>query len=93
MTYLRRLKYIPKKMSFPWHLWDVSKISLAGICDFWKIPHKMVLCDFRTVIEIFGKIDVGPLEAFKKWNEQCMVINQVCHEYQLADFCVRILES
>ena len=84
MTSLRRLKHISKKMSFLWHLWDVSKTSLAGICDFWKKPYKMVFCDFRRVTEIFGKLDVGPLETFKKWNEQCMVINQVCHKYQLA---------
>ena len=93
MTSLRRLKHISKKMSFPWHLWDVSKTSLAGICDFSKIPHKTVLCDFRRVTEIFGKIDVRPLETFKKWNEQCIVINQVCHKYHLAEFCVRILEN
>ena len=81
MTSLRRLKHISKKMSFPWHLWDVWKIFLAGICDFSKIPQKMVLCDFRRLNEIFVKIDMGPLESFKKWNEQCMVIDQVCHEY------------
>ena len=52
----------------------------------------MVLCDFRRVTEIFDKI-VGQLETFKKWNEQYMVINQACQEYQLADICVRILES
>ena len=93
MMSLRRFERMSKKMSFPWHLWDVPKTSLVGIYDFSKIPHKMVLCDFRRLTEIFGKIDVGPLETFKKWNEQCMVINQVCHKYQLADFCVRILES
>ena len=26
-------------------------------------------------------------------SKQCMVINQVCHWYQLADICVRILAS
>ena len=55
MTSLRCLKHISKKMSFLWHLWDVSKTSLAGICNFSKIPHKMVLCDFRRVTEILVK--------------------------------------
>ena len=48
VTSLRRLKNISKKMSFLyskkmpflWRLCDVSKTSLAGICDFSKIPHK-----------------------------------------------------
>ena len=56
----------------------------------------MVSCDLCRVTEIFDKIDVGPLETLKKQNvfwEQCIVINQVCHEYQLADICVRILAS
>ena len=42
------------------------------------------------------KKDVGPLETLKKWNvfgEQCIAINQVCHEYQWADICVRVLPS
>ena len=51
----------------------------------------MVFCDFCRVT--FGNIDVGLLETFKKRNEQYMVINQVCNKNQLADFCVRILES
>ena len=95
MTSFRRLEHISKNMSFPWHLWDVSKTSLAGICDFSKIPHKMVSCDFRRVTEIFDKIDVRPLETLKKWNVfwECMVINQVYHEYHLADICVRVLAS
>ena len=29
-----------KKMSFVWRLWNVSKTSLASICDFSKIHHK-----------------------------------------------------
>ena len=50
----------------------------------------MVLFDFCKVIEISNKIDVGPLETLKKWNvfwEQCIAINQVCHECQWADIC------
>ena len=96
ITPLGRLELISKNMSFPWHLWDVSETSLASICDFSKIPHRMVSCDLCRVTEIFDKIDVGPLETLKKRNvfwEQCIVINQVCHEYQLADICVRILAS
>ena len=34
------LDHISKKLSFPWRLWDVSKISLASIFGFSKIPHK-----------------------------------------------------
>ena len=40
VTYLRRLEHISKKMSFQWHLWDVSKTSSVSICSFSKIPHK-----------------------------------------------------
>ena len=56
----------------------------------------MVSCDFRRITEIFDKIDAESLETLKKLNvfeEQCMVINEVCHEYQLADICLRILAS
>ena len=50
----------------------------------------MVSCDFRRVVEISDEIDVGPLDTLKKWNvfwEQCIAINQVCHEYQWTDIC------
>ena len=40
VTSLRRLQRIWRKMSFPWRLWDISKTSLASICDFSKISHK-----------------------------------------------------
>ena len=56
----------------------------------------MVSYDFRGVTEIFDKIDVGPLATLKKWNvfwEQSKAISQVCHEYQWADICVRVLTS
>ena len=55
----------------------------------------MISCDLRRVITISDKIDGGPLEILKKnvfW-EQCMDINQVCHEYQWTDICVRVLAS
>ena len=44
----------------------------------------MVPCDFLRVTEIFDNVSVAPLEALKKGNvfwEQCLAINQVCHEY------------
>ena len=41
VTSLTRLEHISIKMSIPWRLWDVSKISLASICDFSKSSHKM----------------------------------------------------
>ena len=96
VTSLRRLEHISKKMSFPWRLWDVSKTSLASICDFSKVHHKNGFVWFRRVITISNKKDVGPLETLKKWNvfwEQCIDINQVYHEYQWADICVRVSVS
>ena len=56
----------------------------------------MISCDFRKVITISDKIDVRPSETLKKWNvswEQCIDINQVCHEYQRSDIYMRILAS
>ena len=56
----------------------------------------MVLCDFRRVITISDKIDVGPLETLKKLNvfwDQCIDINHVCYVHQWADICVRVLAS
>ena len=50
----------------------------------------MVSCDFRNVFKISNKIDVEPLETLKKWNvfrEQCIAINQVCHEYEWTAMC------
>ena len=40
------------------HLKNIS----PSLCDF----SKMVSCDFRRVITISDKIDVGPLKALKK---------------------------
>ena len=79
VTSLRRLGHISKKMSFPWRLWDVSKTSLASIFGFPKICHNLISCDFRRLIAISDKIDVGPSETLKKWNvlwEHCIDINQ-----------------
>ena len=69
MTSLMRLENISKKMSIPWRLWDISKTSLASICNFSKIPWKndFVWFAFR-VITISGKLDVRTLETLKKWN-------------------------
>ena len=57
---LRRFKPISKKMSVPRRLWDISKLSLASIYVFQKYPTKMIFCDFRMVLKIHDKIDVGP---------------------------------
>ena len=68
VTFLKRLEHISKNMSFTWRLWDISKTSLASICDFSKIQKyntKMILCNFGRVITKFDKIDVGPLERFQ----------------------------
>ena len=85
---------ISKKMSIPWRTWDVSKISLTSICDFYTA--KLVSCDFRKVIAISDKLEVVSLETLKKWNvfwEQFIDISHACHEYLWADICVRVLES
>ena len=92
VTSLRRLKYISKKMSFPWRLWDVSKTSLASIFGFPKICHNLISCDFRRLIAISDKIDVGPSETLKKWIvlwEQCIDIKSA----KWADIYVRDLAS
>ena len=67
VTSLRPLEHISKKMSFPWRLWDVSKISLESIFGFQKY------------VKISDKTDVALSETLKKWNilwEQCIDINQ-----------------
>ena len=77
VTLLRRLGHISKKMSFPWRLRDVSKPQVFLV--FQKYLTKMVLCNFRRLIKISDKIDVGPSETLKKWNallEYCIDINQ-----------------
>ena len=96
MTSLSSFKHISKKISIPWRLWDVSKTYLLSVRNFSKIQHKMVSCDFHRITEISVKIDVGQLETLKKWNvfrEQYIVINQICHEYQWNDKCVKVLAS
>ena len=110
VTSLCRLKYISKKKSFLWRLYDVSHISWKRCLSsetsqkhlsevfviFQKHPTKMVLRDFRRVIKISDKTYVTLLETLKKWNvfwEQYRDIHQVCHEYQWADICVRVLVS
>ena len=53
----------------------------------------MVSCDFRWVIKISDKIDVGPLETLKKLNvfwEQRTDIIQVSPEYHWADTYVKV---
>ena len=63
---------------------------------FQKHPTNIISCDFRGITKIFDKLDVGPLETLKKWKvfwEQCLGIHQVCHDYQWADICVRVLAS
>ena len=51
------------------------------------------MCFFCRVTEYIDKID---LETLSKWNvfwEQCIANNQVYHEYQWADICVKVLAS
>ena len=77
---------------------DVSETSqnhlLQVFVIFQKYPTKIISCNFRKIIIISDKIDVGPLETLKKLNvfwEQSIDINQICHEYQWVDICVRVL--
>ena len=76
---------------------DVSETSqnhlLQVFVIFQKYPTKIISCNFRKIIIISDKIDVGPLETLKKLNvfwEQCIDINQICHECQWVDICVRV---
>ena len=94
---LRRLKHISQKRCL---FRDVSETSQKHLSQvfviFQKYPTKIISCDFRRVITISDKIDKGPLETLKKLDvfwEQCIDINQVCHEHQWAEFCVRVLGS
>ena len=81
VTSLRRLENISKKMSFR-DVYETSQKLLSQVfLVFQKYVTKMISCDFRRVITISDKIDVGPSETLKKWNvlwEQCININQVC---------------
>ena len=63
---------------------------------FENYPKNMVSCNFCSVIEVSDKIDVQPLETLKKRNvfwEQGTAINQMSHQYQWVDICVRVLAS
>ena len=96
MRSLRCLDHIFKKISIPWHLWDVSKTSLASINDFSEIAYQN---DFVWY----------PLSYWNIWTNRCgtlrntpemerfwelgIDINLVCHEYQLADIYMRVLTS
>ena len=54
------------------HLWQVFLV-------FQKYVIKIILCDFREVIAISDKLDVGPSETLKKWKvlwAHCLDINQ-----------------
>ena len=64
---------------------DVSETSQKHLSQvflvFQKYVTKMILCDFRRVIIISDKIDLGPSETLKKLSvlwEQCIDIDEVC---------------
>ena len=80
VTSLRRLKYISKKMSF--FVASLRRLKNISRKYFWFFKNiSQISCDFRRVITISDKIDVGPSETLWKWNvlwEQCIDINQVC---------------
>ena len=63
---------------------DVSETSQKHLSQvflvFQKYVTKMISCNFRRLITISDKIDVGPSETLKKWNvlwEQWIDINQL----------------
>ena len=102
---LRRLKNITKKRFLLRDVFKTSRAYIKKMTFSWR-PGRLlnVLCPFNLrpvatgkVITISDKIDVGPLETLKKWKvfwgKQCIDINQVCHEYQWADICVRFVAS
>ena len=63
---------------------------------FKKYITKMTSSDFRSVITISDKIDVGPPETFKKWNvlrDQCRYQYQSIRSVQWADIYVEALAS
>ena len=59
----------------------------------------MVSCDFDRVIELSDKIDERPVRntqeimRFLGTVHRYLDINQVCHGYQWADICARVLAS
>ena len=62
---------------------DVSETSLKHLSQvflvFQKYNTKMISCDFRRLITISDKIEVGSPETLKKWNvswERCIDVNQ-----------------
>ena len=68
-----------KKEIFP--LTSLRRLTNISRKYFWffKYVTNLILCDFRRVIAISDKVDVGPSETLKKWNvfwEQCININQ-----------------
>ena len=71
--------YLSKRCLFR----EVSETSQKHLSQvflvFQKYVTKMISCNFRRLITISDKIDVGPSETLKKWNvlwEQCIDINQ-----------------
>ena len=72
-------------------LWDISKTFFASICDFSKIPHKIVSCDFRRVIKISDKIDVGPLKNSQQMKsfQVCVCVCMCVYVYVLFPFIVK----
>ena len=79
MMSLRRLKHISEKGCL-FH--DVSEMLQKDLSQvflvFQKYVTKMTWCDFRRVITISDKIDVGPSEKWNVLSEQWIDINQVC---------------
>ena len=93
MTSLRRLEHISKRRLFH-NVSETSQIPLSKVfVVFQKYPTKMISCDFRRVITISDKIDPLETQEMKRFLGAVLDINQVCHEYQWADICLRVLVS
>ena len=80
--YLRDLSETSQKRCLFCDVFKTSQKHLSqAFLVFQKYVTKMILCDFRRVITISDKIDVGPSETLKKLSvswEQCIDIDEVC---------------
>ena len=61
---------------------NVSKTSLTIICGFFKISYKNDFVLTRCHYELSSSTETSSID-----------VNQVCHKYDRADICVRVLAN
>ena len=68
-----------------------QKHLLQVFVTFQKYPTKIVSCDFRRVIKISDKIDVGPLKSSQQMKsfQVCVCVCMCVYEYVLFPFIVK----